>query len=156
MERVGRKPRCLEHVDKLDGSSQAKERLKYLLATLSGELTIPEACAALEICESRFHQIRNEWLQAAVSSLEPATPGRPLQVSPESERIAELEQELARSARQLELAQLKAELARTLPMAGRRLASPKTAEKQKTPRGKKSRMLRPSSPNRPKPSGHPR
>ena len=68
MERVGRKPRKLQHVEKLTGSEQAKERLKWILATLSGEATIPEACRALEINESRFHQVRNEWLQAAVGS----------------------------------------------------------------------------------------
>lgn len=112
MERVGRKPRKLKHVEKLTGSEQAKERLKWILATLSGEATIPEACRALEINEARFHQVRNEWLQAAVGCLEPAPLGRPPKHDPEdARRMAELQQRIAQLEGELQVAHLRAELA---------------------------------------------
>jgi hypothetical protein len=39
--------------------------------------TVPEACAALQIGESRFHALRNEWLQESLELLEPRRAGRP-------------------------------------------------------------------------------
>jgi hypothetical protein len=120
MDRVGRKPRKLEHVDKLNASQLARTRLKWILATLSGESTIPEACQALRINESRFHKLRNDWLQAAAGSLEPAPVGRPPKPpSVEAQTIARLEDELEKLKSQLELAKIEAELARVLPTVGR-------------------------------------
>jgi uncharacterized small protein (DUF1192 family) len=116
MERVGRKPKKLAHVEKLTGSEQAKQRLKWILATLSGEATIPQACGALEINESRFHQVRNAWLQDAVGCLEPAPVGRPPKHgSEEVARVAELQQRVARLEGELHVAHLKAELAAASP-----------------------------------------
>lgn len=122
MERVGRKPKKLQHVEKLTGSDQARERMKWILATLSGEATIPDACQALDINESRFHQIRNAWLQGAMGLLEPARIGRPPKHTPEeTARAAELEERVARLEAQLRTAQLRGDLEASL----RRAAPPK-------------------------------
>ncbi len=50
MTRLGRKPQGAVLVDPLSGSEHAKARLKAFLATLSGELSVEEACLQLGIC----------------------------------------------------------------------------------------------------------
>ena len=45
MTRMGRKPLATGHVDRLQGSEPAKQRLAVLLETLHGVLPVPEACA---------------------------------------------------------------------------------------------------------------
>ena len=69
--RTGRKPSGPQIVERLEGSPSAKQRLEVILETIAGQLTIPEACAQLSICESRFHDLRNETLQATLNALEP-------------------------------------------------------------------------------------
>lgn len=95
MTHPGIKPLGPELVEHLQGSEHAKSRLKTMLRAMQGELTVPEACAQLGIGETRFHLQRTETLQAALDSLEPRPAGRPRHVvSPEQERIAELEQQV--------------------------------------------------------------
>ena len=100
MASVGRKPLATGHVDRLDGSERAKERMTVILETLRGQMTIPVACQALGVSESRFHALRQHWLQECLELLEPRRPGRP------PKPVAE--------AQQLELAQAHAELQRQL------------------------------------------
>jgi len=117
MTRLGRKPQGVGLVAPLVGSKHAKQRLTWFLQTLTGECSVGEACAALEICQSRFYDQRSEWLQASLGLLEPCSPGRPPKpeptISPEEvqalrERVGQLE---ARAA----AVEVQAELARTLP-----------------------------------------
>ena len=51
----GRPPKGLSHVDSIPGDPEAKRRLKAILATMSGDLTVKEACEHLGVSESRFH-----------------------------------------------------------------------------------------------------
>jgi len=53
------------------GSKRAKIRLEMILKTRMGEPTVEEACQRLGIGESRFHALRNQWLQEALELLEP-------------------------------------------------------------------------------------
>ncbi len=116
MARVGRKPFGLRHLKKLAVSPLAKTRLEWLLKSLSGACTVPEACAALGITESRFHKLRGDWLQAAAQRLEPGRPGpRPEVVSAESEQVAALEERVRSLEVELRVSQVRAELAQALP-----------------------------------------
>ena len=115
----GRRPTGPELVDRLAGSEQARERVKVVLQTMTGELRVQEACEKLQICEQRFDELRLEAIQAAVSSLEPKPTGRPARttvVAPAEvklqARVAELEAELA-------VAIVRADLAAALPRVGR-------------------------------------
>lgn len=81
----GRPPVGPALANKVEGSEQAKLRLKVILQTLAGELTIPDACAQLGIAEARFHALRTEWLQAACAALEPKPLGRPKELTVEEE-----------------------------------------------------------------------
>lgn len=112
----GRFPAGPSYVDKLDGSAAAKERLKVVLETLAGQCRVLEACARLGICEQRFHQLRQEALEAALAGLEPGVPGRPAQTpSAADERVHVLEEQLAALQREMQAARAREEIALTLP-----------------------------------------
>jgi hypothetical protein len=117
MSKRGRPPLGLGHVDRLPGSDEGRARLRIILATLSGEKTIPEAYAELRVGESRFHELRTEFLTKGIESLEPRPLGRPPDPGP-----SDLEREnlrLHRENEQLKLevqaAQIREEIALVMP-----------------------------------------
>jgi transposase-like protein len=116
MARRGRKPLAARHVDNLCGSERAKLRLQTILQTLLGQMTVAEACGVLGIGESRFHALRNQWLQESMELLEPPPLGRPPQVvSPEQAEVARLEAENRDLRQQRRVAEVREELAQRLP-----------------------------------------
>ena len=126
----GRKPAGPEYVEHLDGSAQAKERLKVVLETLAGTCRVQQACQRLGVSEPRFHQLRQQMLEAALERLEPRPAGRkPVPLSPEQTRLAALADELAAKDVELRAAQARAEIALTLPRVAQETAA---AEKKKT------------------------
>ncbi len=134
MARRGRKPIGVELVERLDGSERAKHRLKAILATLSGERSIPEVCEELGIQESMFHRVRSEALQTALNRLEPRPLGRPSQSSPYRDpQVVALEEENLRLHSELKAAEIRRELAEKLP----RLGKPESTEPATEP-GKKT------------------
>jgi transposase-like protein len=79
-------------------------------------MTVPQACHLLGIGESRFHALRNQWLQEALDLLEPRPLGRPAQVvSPEAEELARLQAQNRELEQQCRVAEVREELARTMP-----------------------------------------
>jgi hypothetical protein len=115
MAQTGRKPLAAGHVDRLQGSEHARRRMKLLLECMLGEKTIAEACRELDICESRYHALRNAWLQEALELLEPRRTGRPgKQLSTEElvKRVAQLESENHQLHEQLHQSQVQLEVAR--------------------------------------------
>jgi hypothetical protein len=118
MTRLGRRPLATGHVKRLTGSDSAKQRLRVLLQTLRSELSVPEACACLGIRESRFHALRNAWLQQALELLEPRPLGRPRHETDPAElqaRIDALEAENQTLRQQLASAEVRREVAEILP-----------------------------------------
>lgn len=121
----GRLPSGLEYIDKLEGSAEEKERLKAILATMYGEKRLLEACAELGIGETRFHQLREAALQAALEAITRRPAGRPSlaslsepeQVRRHAERIEELELALQEAQVREEIALILSP-ARTLDDAG--------------------------------------
>jgi hypothetical protein len=112
----GRRPSGPEYVEQLHGSSSAKERAKVVLETIAGTCRVQEACQRLGISEPRFEQLRTRMLQAAVDRLEPRAAGRPArQLSPAEQRIRTLEAEVAALHLNVTIAQVKEEIALTLP-----------------------------------------
>jgi hypothetical protein len=102
---------------KLVWSAFAKQRLRVLLRTLHGALSVPEACQTLQICESRFHALRSAWLQDALELLEPRPVGRPPKCDAESQELAELRQWLSSAEEQAAQAEAREEVARILSLA---------------------------------------
>jgi transposase-like protein len=112
---AGRKPLSIaEHVDRLEGSPVAKGRLRVILANLAGQMNVAEACAELGIEASWFFELKHESLAHWLEAVEPEFAGRrpAAPMTPEQQRIAELEGQNQRLQLQLQAAQLRAELAR--------------------------------------------
>jgi len=131
----GRPPSGPALVDALDGSPQAKERLKIILETVSGSRSIPSACAALGLSEAAFYRLRERTLCEAVAGLEPRPAGRPrVEVSPEAKQVQVLAQEVARLETELHAARVREEVALTMPhLLTRRRSPPETGPKKGEP-----------------------
>ena len=136
----GRRPAGPEYVEQLTGSKQAKSRLKVVLQTLAGQCRVQEACQRLGISEPRFHQLRQQMLEAALAGLEPQPAGRKpaLPPSPEQLQLAQLAEELAAKDVELRAAQARAEIAVTLP----RLSSEPVSPEKKTTPAQRARQRR--------------
>jgi hypothetical protein len=141
----GRQPSGPEFVDKLEGSPEARERLKVLLKTLNGTCRVQEACEQLGIKEARFDQLRIELLQAAVNAAERRPAGRPARpTSPADEENKQLRERIAQLEGDVQAALIRAELALTLPQVG-------AAPEKKTPVSRpvsRSQRGRPPQPKR--------
>jgi hypothetical protein len=116
----GRYPAGPEYIDKLTGSPESKERLKAILDTLHGEARMLEACDELSVGSTRFHQLRQTALQAALSALEPRPPGRPSRTtSGVADQVRALEQRVEELEQALHEAQVREEIALVLPRVQR-------------------------------------
>jgi hypothetical protein len=113
---MGRPNKALGHVDGLDAGELEKNRLKAILATITGELSVQEACEQLGIGRARFAELRQMALQGACNSLAPGRPGRPRQHDAEDDqRVVELESANAQLSRELHTASIQTELALAMP-----------------------------------------
>jgi len=114
--RVGRPPLKSGHVDGLEGPGREKERLRAILETLAGEVTIETACAELDLSRSHFYELRARALQAALDGLIPGVPGRkPKIASVEISEVQRLERESAFLRQELDIARVRTELALVMP-----------------------------------------
>lgn len=125
---AGRPPRGLRQVERLEGSTERKERLRAILATLTGEATIAEACAQVGVSAARFHALRAQVLEGALSALTPGQSGRPRQAATASpSRVEELERQVHELQIELQAARVRTELALALPqLLRKKKASPRT------------------------------
>ena len=102
--------------DKVEGSEQAKERLKLILQTIAGELSVADACKQLGLSEARFHELRQQWMQDACAALEPKPLGRPKETTIEEEvELLRLHRENQKLKLHLRAAQLREEIAIAMP-----------------------------------------
>lgn len=128
--RRGRPPLGVLTVEHLEGSPLEKTRLRAILASLSGAITIEEACAQSHVARTRFFALRDRALSAALVSLVPGKPGRrPKSRSSDSARIEELERTVARLQAAIVAERARTELA---------LVMPDRLRPGKVPRGKKA------------------
>jgi hypothetical protein len=132
----GRCPAGPEYVDRLEGSELAKRRAKVILQTLDGSLRVQDACHELGICEQRFHQLREEMLQAAVSRLEARPAGRPRRPA-EPALVQALTEQLADQDLALRIAQVREEIALAMPHVVLQGHAAPAAEKKTSRRSKR-------------------
>jgi len=102
-------------VDALSGDEASKDRMKTILATLAGDLSVPEACARLGMSESRFHELRHVALTAMLEGLAPRPPGRPPREPEEDEQVTRLKERLAWTEEELEVSRTRTEIAMVNP-----------------------------------------
>jgi hypothetical protein len=112
--------------------------MRAILETVSGQKTIPEACAELEIGEAMFHRIRDQALAAALEALQPKPMGRPrTATTAPSCVVAALEQENKDLKVELRAAEVRAEIAGSMPHLLTRKG--RSEKKRPTTRRKKGR-----------------
>lgn len=112
----GRRSKGPELVENLEGSEHAKERLEIILATLSGELTVSDACERLGNKAAMFYRLRTRVLQAGLSDLEPRPRGRPRhELSPEQAENERLAREVVQLEEELKIAEVRREIQEILP-----------------------------------------
>jgi hypothetical protein len=133
-------------VTQVSGSAPAKERAEVILQTLAGTCRMEEACRRLGVGKTRFHQLRQELLQAAVASQEPRPIGRPPRADlpvPAAE-VAVLEQRVVELEVAARTAQLHEEIALILPRVGRAKEETAAVGSEKKTRPRPRRRRRPS------------
>ena len=112
----GRKPAGPEFVERLQGEADEQQRLKVILQTLSGELSVQEASARLGITPQRFDMLRGQALRGALAALKPGQPGRPRRrPTAAAAEVAALQEEIARLRRELDASKLREEIALAMP-----------------------------------------
>lgn len=130
--RRGRPPRGLDLVDGRDGDPIAKLRLKLLLGTLTGEVTLSGAADLLGVSERAVVKQRARFLDDAIELLEPRARGRPQKTeTQEAGRIRELEAEVERLEYELRVARAREELALILAETERGVKDGKSARGKK-------------------------
>lgn len=111
----GRPSSGVDLVEQVDGSRAVRRRVRVVLLTIAGALTIAEACAEIGVGRTYFFALRERMLQGAVDALRPRPRGRPRRpAEDDADRRA-----LRARIRELELAlrttQLRSEIALTMP-----------------------------------------
>lgn len=128
---AGRPPDGLKHVDRLEGPEESKQRLRVILTTLTGELSVAEACRELGISETRLLHLRQRALEAALAALVPGPPGRPPQEVPaDRDREAQLTAQVRELEHEVVVEQVRTEIALTAPELLKRAAK-KNARRRK-------------------------
>lgn len=114
--RSGRPNKGVDHVDGLESEEGARNRLRVILATMTGACSVKEACRHLRISKTRFVQLRRQALQGAADALQPGRPGRPRRRDAATdERVDALTAELEEAQRALRLERLQTDLALVMP-----------------------------------------
>jgi transposase-like protein len=105
-----------EIAERVEGSELAKTRLRAVLETIARRKRVRDVCKELGICEQLFERIRAECMQGAAAKLELKSAGRPPKATSAAEHeIVELKERIAELEAQLQAAEVRAELATTLP-----------------------------------------
>lgn len=122
-----RRPIRTKLLERLAGSAKAKARLRLILETLAGERTVSAAGQLLGVSRRRFHDLRTEFLRDALELLEPRPMGRPVRQQGEDDQRTELEAEIQNLRIDLRAAQVREEIALTMPHLLRRTKARKKA-----------------------------
>lgn len=126
-------------VERLEGSEEAKRRLRVILETVAGQREVADACEELGIGKTAFFELRKRVLQTSLADLEAKPVGRPArQVSPEDTEVERLMEENERLRTDLEISQVREEIALSMPEVFLPSSSP-SEPKKKLPPSKTSR-----------------
>ncbi len=136
---MSRPPDGVGHVDRLDAPEELKWRLRVLLDTLAGRVSVAQACEELGVSESRLHELRRQALVGALGALMPRPPGRPVTAETTTAREKDLEARIHELEVDLQAALVRTELALAMPELFRskknRRHRKKTGAQRPTPPG---------------------
>lgn len=118
------------HVDDLSGSPESKARMKCMLATLAGTMSVREAARSLGLGEARFHALRQEKLQVWLDALAPRPPGRPQsEEAVDASEVEALRRQVKELGLDLQVARTRTELALTMPHVLKEEPEPEAGKK---------------------------
>jgi transposase-like protein len=120
---MARPPEQSNLVDPLEGSDEAKRRLKVVLQTISGERSIAEACERLDISATMLFELRTRALLGALAGISPAAPGRPAEPEEDPQLIA-LRSLLKQKELELDIERLRTQLALHSALQNKPAANP--------------------------------
>lgn len=112
---MSRPPEGMGHVDRLEGPEDLKWRLRVVLETIVGSISVTQACEELGVSESRLHELRREALVGALGALLPKPAGRPARPETTTGREKELEARIEELEVDLQAALVRTELALAMP-----------------------------------------
>ena len=105
-----------ELLSRLEGSEEAKQRMRVLLETYATGRSIDEACESLGVQRTRLFGLKDQAFQGMLSALEPKPAGRPSSApSEERAKILELEARVRQLTLEKEAAEIRADIARWMP-----------------------------------------
>lgn len=134
----GRPAKGTKMVEDLEGSGDAKKRLRVILETVSGQKDVSAACDELGIGKSAFFELRSRVLQATLENLEPRSAGRPRrEVSDEQAEIEKLQKENQELMTELKIAHVREEIMLAMPEVFE--PAKKAAEKKRTGESEKKK-----------------
>src|SRR2546425_580570 len=99
----------------LDGPEDLKWRLRVLLETIVGSISVTQACEELGVSESRLHELRRQALVGALGALMPKPAGRPATAETTTAREKDLETRIQELEVDLQAALVRTELALAMP-----------------------------------------
>jgi len=137
---AGRHPAGPEYVGQLEGSEEAKRRLRIVLETMTGQCGIQEAARLLEVSEQRVHQLRETALSGALAALEPKPAGRRRRPAQAADATA-LQEQVTELEKEVRAAQVRERLALFVQDGG-----PRPEEEAASQAGKKTRPKRRATP----------
>ena len=114
--RTGRPPLGPALVDGLEGGELERERLKAMLATLAGSMTIEQACESVGLGRTRFLELRERALGGALQALAPGVPGRPRKrVEVDATELEDLKRLAGWLREELQVSRVRTEIALVCP-----------------------------------------
>jgi hypothetical protein len=111
----GRPINGVDLVERLDKPRVLRRRVRIVLGTLAGELTIAHACAELGVGRTRFLALRWRVLAGAVEALRPRPRGRPRVLPADSAEVEALQARIRELEIALRTTALRSEIALTMP-----------------------------------------
>ena len=114
-------------LETIEASPQARERAKVILLTLGRRWSVAAGCRGLRVGRTRFQELRQRMLAAAVGALEERPAGRPRrevertcrEISALRRRLVAMERELRRAQTELDIARSEAGAAVTVRLAAK-------------------------------------
>ena len=102
-------------IDRLDSPRALRRRVRVVLATIAGSLTIAQACAELGVGRTQFHKLRWRVLDGALDGLRPRPRGRPRQQPLDTPEVQQLQARIRELEDALKTTALRSEIALTMP-----------------------------------------
>lgn len=111
----GRPIAGVDLVDHFDAPRAVRRRVRVVLATVAGQLSIGDACAQLGVRRTRFHTLRAQVLRGALEAVDGRARGRPRAPREDATQVRALEARIRELELALRTTQLRSEIALTMP-----------------------------------------